>query len=116
MKIIAINALKGQIVTDMLRGRWVSDYGLWLTQWVPEVALHFFLQGVIFFEIFAAFLLFVPRIRKHIILLGIALHCGLMFLFRIYLLNIYLLWSLAILFPSPFSIQRFINRIGAIRK
>jgi hypothetical protein len=91
----------GAVFARSLSSRWATDLGLWLSGWLPPIGARLGALTTILFELTAGFLLFVPRARRGMILLGLAFHLGIQATLQVGFLGPHFILALVLLFPDP---------------
>ncbi len=95
----------GLELAPILRGRWASDAGVWVSG-APDIFIQAASLATILYELFAGFLLFVPWARDGVRSFGILFHLIIQVTLNVEYLGAHFIWALMILFGDPEIISR----------
>jgi hypothetical protein len=102
----------GTIFERSLESRWATDFGVWISGWLPHAVAVACAQLVMFYELLAGFLLFVPAARPWVIAAGMLFHLGIQATLSIRTLGFHFMWALLCLYPDPAAIATLAGRLG----
>jgi hypothetical protein len=91
----------GAVLTRALSSRWANDAGMWAASALPAVTWRALSLGTIAYELVAPWLLFVPRARRYVIAVGVALHLGIQVTLDVGWLGFHFVVALLALYPAP---------------
>ncbi len=101
----------GQALFYILQGRWATDWGFWLAVTIPPIVIQIASLVIIMFELLAGFLIFVPRARNWIIMLGVLFQLMAYITLNVEYLSYHFIWALIILYPEPEAVVQKVNKI-----
>ena len=100
----------GEVFFQCLQSRWANPIGVWVSGWVPDLALRLIGIGTIMYELLGPFLLFSPRLRQWVIAYGVLFHLGIEATTSIGSLGRHFLWALLLLYPDPQTVANLASR------
>lgn len=104
--------VQGLELAPILRGRWATEDGVWFSA-APDIVIQAAALGVILYELFVGFLLFVPWTRNWARAAGIMFHVIIQMCLNVEYLGYHFVWALIVLFGDPEAVRQ---RAASIRR
>jgi hypothetical protein len=121
VKLVNPEWVNGTVLYRVLASRWASEAGVWVSGWLPPLAVRAGGLGTILYELLAGFLLFSPWARRWVLLIGAVFHLSIQLLLEVESLGFHFLWMLGALFateeaPVAAWLRRWLARVDSVQR
>jgi hypothetical protein len=110
VKLASNSWTSGSVLKQIFTSRWATDWGAALGSAIPDAGFYIMAVSIIMYELFAGFLLFIPRVRGYVICFGIIFHLMSFLTLYVGYLALHYIFSLVILFIEPARVSNLLKK------
>lgn len=119
VKLYSNDWANGTTLKQIFASRWATDFGVWVTGWMPDAGFYLMSASLIIYEIFAGILLFIPGLRQYAVIFGVTFHVLSLMTLYVGYLALHYIWALIILFIEPSkllnALHKFFNKTEPVK-